>query len=415
MPCSTSAGISMTRSSSSAWRATGAVSTVTWWPAKGSSGTPWAPAAWARWRASSQRKMIARSMPAGGQTPSARREKKSAETPLASASASTADSSSSAATDPVSSGSGGGGSAAMAPGWHAHGELAMLPAGPEAMPSRVLHHVVMPRARRLLPALSLVGLSLLAAGPASAALAQPVLSSNWAGYAADGKHFGRIAASWTVHRGTCSSGVAASEVTWVGIGGNRDDAKSLEQAGTALDCTPSGARYSAWYELVPRPLRTVSMRARPGDRITASVTVRGHDVRVAIRNRTTGRSTIRFRRMSSPDTSSAEWIVEAPSSCVVGGSCQTVPLADFGSVSFAHASAITRHGHRGAIADSAWTTTPIELIAGAPSGGGGVSDQSAGATPGALRRGGSAFTVRYHSGAAAASARRTHTFLATRR
>lgn len=273
----------------------------------------------------------------------------------------------------------------------------------------------MPRTRRLLLALSTLGLVAVPAATASAARAESVLSSNWAGYAADGRHFSRVAASWTVHRGTCSSGVSASEVTWVGIGGNRDNATSLEQAGTALDCTPSGARYSAWYELVPRPLRTVSMRARPGDRIAASVTVDGHDVRVAIRNRTTGRSTVRFRHMASPDTSSAEWIVEAPSSCVVGGSCQTVPLADFGSVSFARASAITRHGHRGTIADTAWTTTPIELIAGAPPGGGGTTDQGAGATPSALRRGGSAFTVRYHSGAVATSARRTHAFLATRR
>jgi hypothetical protein len=275
----------------------------------------------------------------------------------------------------------------------------------------------MPRARRLLPAACVLGFALLPAGAASAARGARVLSSNWAGYAADGTHFQRAGASWTVRRGACSSGVSASEVTWVGIGGNSDNAKSLEQAGTALDCTPSGPRYSAWYELVPRPLRTVSMRVRPGDRIAASVTVDGHDVRVAVRNRTTGRSTIRFRHMASPDTSSAEWIVEAPSSCVVGGSCQTVPLADFGSVRFTRASAITRHGHRGTIADTAWTTTPIELIAGAPTTGGGTNEQAAGARPSALRHGGSAFTVRYHSGgaASAASARRVHTFPATRR
>jgi hypothetical protein len=276
----------------------------------------------------------------------------------------------------------------------------------------------MPRARRLLPAACALGFVLLPASAASAARGERVLSSNWAGYAADGKHFGRASASWTVRRGSCASNVSASEVTWVGVGGNSDDATSLEQAGTALDCTPSGPRYSAWYELVPRPLRTVSMRVRPGDRIAASVTVDGHDVRVAVRNKTTGRSTVRFRRMAAPDTSSAEWIVEAPSSCVVGGSCQTVPLADFGSVRFTHASATTRHGHRGAIADTAWTTTPIELIAGAPSGPGGSTDQAAGATPSTLRRHGSAFTVRYHAGggaASAASARRVHAFPATRR
>ena len=38
--------------------------------------------------------------------------------------------------------------------------------------------------------------------------------------------------------------------------------------------------------------------------------------------------------MSNPDTSSAEWIAEAPSQCDGSGSCQPLPLADFGTVQF---------------------------------------------------------------------------------
>ncbi len=64
--------------------------------------------------------------------------------------------------------------------------------------------------------------------------------------------------------------------------------------------------------------------------------------------------------MSAPDTSSAEWIVEAPSICAGSRVCSTLALTDFGKVTFTSASA-TAGGHAGTIVDPLWTATELEL------------------------------------------------------
>ena len=64
------------------------------------------------------------------------------------------------------------------------------------------------------------------------------------------------------------------------------------------------------------------------------------------------------------DTTSAEWILEAPTVCTGVASCHTLPLADFGSAGFTAASAVTTTGHRGSITDRQWTATRISLAAG---------------------------------------------------
>ena len=65
-------------------------------------------------------------------------------------------------------------------------------------------------------------------------------------------------------------------------------------------------------------------------------------------------------RVSALDTSSAEWIVEAPSECFAENHCRALPLADFGTVAFTSATATL--GARTATIDSgAWSTTSLEL------------------------------------------------------
>ncbi len=94
--------------------------------------------------------------------------------------------------------------------------------------------------------------------------------------------------------------------------------------------------------------------------------------------------------------SSAEWIVEAPSECNGNGSCQTLPLANFGSVTFSSARAQALSGHSGTIADPDWGRTRITLL---PDGrhfvvnGPGLAGGTA--TPSSLSLGGSSFKVTY--------------------
>ena len=111
----------------------------------------------------------------------------------------------------------------------------------------------------------------------------------------------------------------------------------------------------------------IRVKVAPGDRITAAVLVSGTQVILQVTNRT---RRVRFTKrvpVADPDLSSAEWIAEAPSACDPAGGCRTLPLTQFGAVSFTGAAA-TGDGHAGTISDPGWKATSIEL-AEAPQGG----------------------------------------------
>jgi len=255
------------------------------------------------------------------------------------------------------------------------------------------------RTRRLLAAaLACAGLGG-AAAPVQAATSS--VSTNWAGYAATGKKFRHVSGTWVVPTVDCTSGSGYS-AAWVGLGGFDETSQALEQTGTEADCDSTGrAHYSAWYELVPNPAVTVAMTVRPGDRVSASVDVVGTRVQLRLRNLTTGASFVKTARKSSPDTSSAEWIVEAPSSCDSAGSCRQLALGDFGTVAFTNASATSAAGHTGTITDPAWRHTRIELSPGQdPGPGRGFTRLStgAGAVTSSVSATGRSFSITYHAG-----------------
>jgi peptidase A4-like protein len=194
------------------------------------------------------------------------------------------------------------------------------------------------------------------------------VSSNWAGYVAhpasssSGERFQTVSGSWTEPSVTCKAGRATSSAIWIGLGGYRTGSKALEQVGTAAECSRTGrASYASWFELVPAAPVALRLSVHAGDQIGASVTVIGHDATLRLRDVTNGTYTSTTRRLSESDTSSAEWIVEAPSLCSTEANCQTLPLTDFGSLSFQRASATTLAGHVGAIADGSWLATRIVL------------------------------------------------------
>src|SRR5207253_605331 len=86
-----------------------------------------------------------------------------------------------------------------------------------------------------------------------------------------------------------------------------------------------------------------------------------HVVTLTLRNATRGtRYSTRATVGHALDTSSAEWIAEAPALCRTASQCQVVPLSDFGQVQFTNISAgIGRHVGR--LLDPFWTTTPVIL------------------------------------------------------
>jgi len=250
--------------------------------------------------------------------------------------------------------------------------------------------------------------SLVAVAPsgAGAAVARQATSSNWAGYAVSrsGTRFHKVTGSWVQPAATCTPGRRGFSAYWLGLGGFHRSPRALEQIGTEADCQSRGRPfYLAWYEIVPAAPVTIAMTVRPGDSMSASVTVKGSSIAVRLINRTRGRQFIAHLRASRVDAASAEWVVEAPSACV-RARCRTLPLANFGSAAFSQTLATTTGGHRGTITDPAWTATAIELRAGARGSLGGrfVSDSGAnGATPGHPTAAGDGFTVTYVPGSGA--------------
>ena len=173
----------------------------------------------------------------------------------------------------------------------------------------------------------------------------------------------------------------ATPAFWVGLGGSGAGSGSdgaagsgqtgaLEQAGTEADCTSGGsASYFAWYELVPAAPVSVGLTIQAGDRVSSRVSVAGTAVTVSITDDTSGQTATKSLTMDNPDTSTAEWIAEAPSSCDQGGNCSPLPLTDFGTVPFTGASATATDGHTGTISDGDWSADAVQLSPGASASG----------------------------------------------
>jgi hypothetical protein len=245
-------------------------------------------------------------------------------------------------------------------------------------------------------------LGLVTAAPAAADTT--TTSSNWSGYAVHGPSvsFSHATGTWTVPHVDCTAAAPGYSAAWVGIGGYALTAPALEQVGTETDCTHSGRVVdTAWYEVVPSPSHPLRLTVHPGDSVTATVAVSGHRVVLTLLDRTRHRSASKTLTAGTVDRGSAEWIVEAPERCVSATNCQTLPLADFGAVSFSGARATEASGQGGSIASPRWTRTKITLAQGGSDFISG-SQELTGAVPGALSASGAGFRVLYATQAIAA-------------
>jgi hypothetical protein len=158
-------------------------------------------------------------------------------------------------------------------------------------------------------------------------------STNWSGYAATGRRFTSVSASWTQPTATCSGGTAYSSF-WVGLDG--DTSSTVEQTGSSADCTSSNTpSYYAWYEMYPKFPTNLPNPVTPGDQLTASVTTDGAGRFTLTISDTTQHWTFQTtQRLKSAALASAEVIAEAPSS-----RSGVLPLTNFGTVNFANATA----------------------------------------------------------------------------
>jgi hypothetical protein len=264
------------------------------------------------------------------------------------------------------------------------------------------------------------------AAPALAAT-QEAVSENWAGYVASSQNesgFSAVSGAWTQPKVDCTTTQgSAYSAYWVGLGGGGEQSQALEQIGTQADCENGTASDYAWYELVPSAPVKLQLTIHAGDHLWARTAVSGDKVSFYITDQTAHQTWSKTLTMTAatPDTSTAEWVAEAPSECSGGatGDCTPLPLADFGTATFSDAYT-TAGGHTGTISDSHWTNEAIalapsssSLFGGGPGGyfggGYGYSDEIGysasqdGAAPTSLTSNGTKFSVKYGASLQASS------------
>jgi hypothetical protein len=159
-------------------------------------------------------------------------------------------------------------------------------------------------------------------------------STNWSGYAATGRTYTKVSASWVEPTGTCS-GSAKYSSFWVGLDGF--NSSTVEQTGSEVDCSGRTAVYYSWYEMYPAFPVNFSNTVRPGDHFNGSVTFNGGSSYTLVLSDTTqGWSHTINASLSGAANSSAEVIAEAPCCTSSGG---ILPLAHFSPITFTSAAA----------------------------------------------------------------------------
>ena len=182
------------------------------------------------------------------------------------------------------------------------------------------------------------------------------VSSNWSGYAvsAPANSVSYVAGSWV--EPTASSTTNGYSSVWVGIDGYSSN--TVEQIGTEADVAHGTVTYSAWYEMYPSAMVTIpNFTIKAGDSITASVKYdpTHQDFVLTINDTTGSQNYTTTQTATGAARSSAEWIVEAPSS-----GRGVLPLANFGSVTFSNAYAAI-NGTTGPIDNPGWQAYAINM------------------------------------------------------
>jgi hypothetical protein len=259
------------------------------------------------------------------------------------------------------------------------------------------------------------------------------VSPNWSGYvvtAKPGTRYSSVTGTWRQPAVSCTRDAKEFSTIAVGLGGYGSNPQSDEQVGADANCGPSGKpAYYGWFDVAPYPSYSIPHKVSPGDLLTATVSIVSvvHPalVRVQLDNSTAGWSFTReiswvsagttvqqpgtqnAGGRDSPAASSAEWLVEAPSSCRYEACAQT-SLANFGSVAITNASAVV-DGVPGTLADPRWDVVRLRLVPGrvrVPSYPrstpfsrspltDGIAGSPAGATPGHLSANGRSFKVKW--------------------
>jgi hypothetical protein len=199
-------------------------------------------------------------------------------------------------------------------------------------------------------------------------------SPNWSGYVAYSpagtSGFNKVSATWVQKAVTCPKNDAWT-LFWVGFDGwpsNEPTAdSSVEQGGTSAQCVKGVPHYNAFYEMWPTHAVVPQFPVEPGDHIAANVVYSDGQFLITVTDKTSKpvqtftQNETCGTNLNCPRTS-AEWIAESPSHF---GTNKWFPLANYGAMDFANATATDAQGVSGPIQDSQWQDKAIErMIAG---------------------------------------------------
>jgi hypothetical protein len=256
-----------------------------------------------------------------------------------------------------------------------------------------------------------------AAGVPPAHVAPMESIPNWSGYVAThppGKKvvYKSVTGTWTVPTATCTKKQgASSSAAWVGIGGYKTT--NQEEVGTNSNCSKKGKPvYFAWFELVPylsyQTFPNISHKVFAGDTVTGLVRILNYRfVRLEVKDVTQGWDFVKTINFSSQDTTTADWVMEAPATCVLY-TCQEASLTNFGKITMRNISAVG-NGHKATLTYKKWQVIPIRLVptkltipdvnptatATDHNGKKGEATSPAGATPGKYSSDGSSFGIKW--------------------
>lgn len=189
-------------------------------------------------------------------------------------------------------------------------------------------------------------------------------STNWSGYAAASNltkpginSVTKVSGVWTVPQLTATPNTTYCSI-WVGIDGYTSS--TVEQLGTEHDWNNGQQSNYAWFEMYPKPAyEIVGFPVNVNDSIGAEVKYTGNNNFVlSIVNYTQNVHSIvpgSYTKSKSAQRSSAEWIVEAPSSYT-----GVLPLSNFGTAFLSNCVA-TIKGVTGPINNNTWKNDALTM------------------------------------------------------
>lgn len=186
------------------------------------------------------------------------------------------------------------------------------------------------------------------------------VSQNWSGYvASSSKHFTFVHSTFIEPTLHCGGHPDQSVSIWVGFDGL--GGKTAEQAGTLATCggpkytTPS---YEAWYQMYPSNAVDV-FKVSAQDDIDASVSYTDNQYVFSLTDLNTTTTKSVHASCTSCTRSTAEWIVERPTTCT-SGKCTIAALANFHRATLDAATAtVTGSSEKSALA---YNPTQIDMI-----------------------------------------------------